>query len=341
MPIYKRAGSPHWWVRISVGGRKTRRTTGTDDRQEAEEFEQRERERLWRLHKLGDRGAVRWKEVAGRWLNESGKRTLDKDRAILAWFSEYLDEEPVSAIDIDAIEALRKYALDDGMAQATVDRYMALLRAILRKCAHEWRYLEFAPKVPMYRPPVKEPRWLRPEEFERLCKELPPHLELAARFAVLTGLRMRSMLSLTWDRIDLRARRAWIPGEQMKAGRSHGVPLSREACRVLRQLKTLNPEGDHVFQWKEKPVDDCNGHAFKDAVDRAKLAPLRWHDLRHTFASWAVQRGVSLHELMQLGGWASYSMVLRYAHLAPDHLAAAAEKVGTFGAQRKKAPARK
>jgi integrase len=62
-------------------------------------------------------------------------------------------------------------------------------------------------------------------------------------------------------------------------------------------------------------------------VKRAKLEPLRWHDLRHTFAAWAVQNGVTLHELMQLGGWASYQMVLRYAHLAPDHLALAAQKV--------------
>jgi len=69
-------------------------------------------------------------------------------------------------------------------------------------------------------------------------------------------------------------------------------------------------------------------------VKAAGLEPLRWHDLRHTFASWAVQSGVTLHELMLLGGWSSYSMVLRYAHLAPDHLAQAAERVGTIGAQR-------
>jgi integrase len=59
----------------------------------------------------------------------------------------------------------------------------------------------------------------------------------------------------------------------------------------------------------------------------AKVDPLRWHDLRHTWASWAVQSGVTLHELMLLGGWRSFPMVLRYAHFAPDHLALAAAKV--------------
>ena len=62
-----------------------------------------------------------------------------------------------------------------------------------------------------------------------------------------------------------------------------------------------------------------------------KESPLRWHDLRHTFASWAVQSGVTLHELMQLGDWKSYAMVLRYGHLAPDQLSKAAEWVAQKG----------
>ncbi|HZC86034.1 MAG TPA: glycoside hydrolase family 3 N-terminal domain-containing protein [Steroidobacteraceae bacterium] len=114
-----------------------------------------------------------------------------------------------------------------------------------------------------------------------------------------------------------------------------GIPLSHAAVKVLRQLRALNPEGNHVFQWNGKPVDDCNGHAFKKAVERAGLAPLRWHDLRHTFASWALQSGVTLPELKELGSWKSYDMVLKYAHLAPDHLALAADKVGTIRAQRR------
>jgi integrase len=195
----------------------------------------------------------------------------------------------------------------------------------------------------MFRPPPPEPRWLTQDEFGRLHNELSTkHLRLAARFAVSSLLRMRSMLSLTWDRIDLRQRRLWIPGTQMKGKRSHGLPLSRESVRILRELKTLNPEGTHVFQWNGRKVDDCNTLAFQEAVIRAKVAPCRWHDLRHTGASWLVQSGVTLQELMEYGGWKSYAMVLRYAHLAPDHLATAAEKVGTLVAQsRSKARKRK
>ena len=64
---------------------------------------------------------------------------------------------------------------------------------------------------------------------------------------------------------------------------------------------------------------------------RAGIKDFRWHDLRHTWASWHVQSGTSLHELQQLGGWSDYDTVLRYAHLSSDHLQKAAERVsGTF-----------
>jgi integrase len=324
MPLYRRARSAHWWVRI---GRKTRRSTGTADRAEAEEFEERLRQRLWRLEKLGDRGAITWKEAAERWLADSA-RPRARDREFLKWLAPSLDQEPVSAVaDPDTLEQLRQDARTDGWAPATIDRMMTTVRAILHKCV-AWRLIETAPAVPMYRPASPEPRWITREQFDRLRKELPPHLKLAASFAVHTMLRMRAMGQLTWDRVDLRQRRAWVPSGQMKGGRTFGFPLSRAVVRILRQLKTMSPKGERVFQFEGRPIDNFNTKAFKKAAERAGLLPLRWHDLRHTGASWAVQHGVTLQELMVLGDWKSYVMVLKYAHLAPSHAAKAAEMVG-------------
>ena len=248
MSIYRRSGSDNWWISVSIAGRKTRRTTGTADRAKAEEFEQRERERLWRLHRLGDRGAIRFIDVAERWLNETQKRTRDKDEMILAWLCGEIGEEAVSSIDRDAIEELRKTALAEGMAPATVDRYMALLRAILRKCEYEWRLLEHAPKVPMYRPKPPEPRWLKPAEFERLLKELPLHLKLAARFAVLTGLRMREMLSLTWDRID------WQSAALGSRHTHESGPLPRDSAKHRRLEDVARTEDAQPGRGARLPV---------------------------------------------------------------------------------------
>ncbi len=335
MPLYRQPKSPYWWVRI---GRHTRKSTGTTDREQAEEFERVLQERLWRLRKLGDRSAVAWADAAKRWLNDSA-RSRRRDREILAWLKPRIGAYPVSAVaDPDALEQLRQDALAEGWSQSTADRVMGTVRAVLHAC-WRWRYLEAAPPVPMYRPPRSEPRWLTQAQFAALCQELPPHLELAARFAVLTLLRMRSMLQLTWDRVDLERGRMWVPGEHMKTGQPIGMPLSREAMRVLRKLRALNPKGTHVFQWNDSPIDDCNTRAFQEAVTRAGVGPLRWHDLRHTGASWAVQNGLELPQLMALGGWRDYRSVLRYAHLAPDHLAEAVELVGRKVAYRR--PAKK
>lgn len=329
MPLYRQPKSPYWWLRLQIAGTKIRRSTGTADRGEAEEFEQSERERLWRLSKLGDRSATPFSEAAARWLIETKKKTKHKDELLIEWFCSQpeLKDAALSSIDIDSIQTLRGMLADEGKAPATVDRYMACFRAILNKCADEWGYLDKAPKIPMNNAHQVEPDWLTRSQFKKLKAELPPHLALAAEFAVLTGLRMRSMLGLTWDRIDLRQRRAWIPGAGMKGKKTLGIPLSGDAAKVLRKLKTLNPKGAHVFQWKEEPIDDCNTAAFQKAVARAGIPKVDWHALRHTFASWAVQGGVSLHELMELGGWKTYASVLRYRHLAPDHLLKAAEKV--------------
>ncbi len=72
---------------------------------------------------------------------------------------------------------------------------------------------------------------------------------------------------------------------------------------------------------------DRVGSGWKRALRRAGITEFRFHDLRHTWASWHVTNGTSLQELMELGGWKSYEMVLRYAHLAPDHLSHAAARI--------------
>lgn len=346
MPLYRRPGSKVLWCRGSVAGVPYRRSTQTTDEGAAEEFEHRERDRLWRLHKLGDKSAVTWRVVAERWLKTTTKRSMDMDIMILESLDPLIGDEPISYLDRDALDQIRSHWLNDGAKErspATVDRYMCLVRSILNACVKEWGYLDKAPAVPMYNAEKREPRWLTKEEWRRLDSELReiPHLRYAVHFAVLTGLRMRAQLSLTWTRVDLENRRIWIPSRQQKAARTHGMPITREAVGILKKLKALNPQGEHVFQWKGQPIDDVNGLSFQEALKRAGIHGANWHTLRHTFASWAVQGGVTLQELMGLGDWSDIRSVLVYAHLAPDHLAAAAAKISTKQAQTKRAKVRK
>ena len=323
MSLYRRPNSPHWWTRFQLDGNEIRLSTGTGNRRDAEEFETVARNRAWRQARLGEKPPFPWTEAATRWLTETRKRSKTRDVSILAWLNHHLSKYDVQAITREMVQELRALKASET-SESTADRHMALLRSILNRCVTEWEVLDSAPKVSMYRPAIEDPRWLTRDEFARLEANLPHHLKAAARLAVLTGLRMRAMLSLTWNHVDLANMRAWVASGEMKAGRSLGVPLTTEAIQVLNGLPK---NGDYLFQWHGQRIDDCNTLAFQKAVKAAEVDPLRWHDLRHTWASWAVQSGVTLHELMLLGGWRSFSMVLRYAHFAPDHLARAAAKV--------------
>lgn len=103
------------------------------------------------------------------------------------------------------------------------------------------------------------------------------------------------------------------------------MPLNGEAVAILQ--KQVGKHRDFVFAFRGRPVEQVSTAAWYKALDRAGIDSFRWHDLRHTWASWHVQSGTPLHVLQELGGWASFSMVQRYAHLAADHLAPWADKM--------------
>jgi integrase len=431
MSIFQPENSPYWYYDLTDRrGKRVKRSTGTKDKVQAQEFHDAEYNRLWTLNKLGDSGAHTFAEAAERWLNETDKRSVDKDRQILAWFCGEIGSDQLSSLNVEGINKLRTLCATveapDGedlpkgrkgkRSKQTVNRYMDVLNAVLHKAGGEWEWLKTKlPTVPMYKfkkNSKKEPRFLTPEEFERLRQQLPQHLALAAEFAVETGLRMRSQLGLTWDRVDLKAQHAWVPSISMKGDGTFGFTLSPGAMDVLRRCKAAYPTGDHVFQYEDakariltemdirrtvrdlkrseervsflrlydellarfgsrgnsgrvraiwrkecgasragllcrpkwtpqpkaplavqrvcRPFDDGNTDAFKAAVVRAGLDPkvVHWHTFRHTFASWAVQAGVPLVELMAMGDWADYRSVFVYAYLDPKkHLAKSAALV--------------
>jgi integrase len=89
----------------------------------------------------------------------------------------------------------------------------------------------------------------------------------------------------------------------------------------------LRKERQIVFSYRGKPVVQVNTKAWYAALERAGIVDFRWHDLRHTWASWHVQSGTPLYALQEMGGWESPEMVRRYAHLSADHLAPYAERL--------------
>ena len=145
-----------------------------------------------------------------------------------------------------------------------------------------------------------------------------------------TGLRQKNVIRLEWDQVDLIRKHALIHADQAKTKKAIPVLLNTGAMNVLQ--RQVGKHKNYVFTYQGQPVNQCNTKAWRHALVRSEIENFRWHDLRHTWASWHVQNGTSLQELQQLGGWSSFEMVLRYAHLSSDHLRSAAERISLLKA---------
>ncbi|MHB1933661.1 MAG: tyrosine-type recombinase/integrase [Leptospirillum sp.] len=309
-----------WWISFTTPqGKRVRYSAQTEDKQQAQEFHDQLKAEAWRQTKLKERPSRIWDEAGVRWLEEkSHKRSLNDDIKMLRWLQTYLRGKKLVEIDRPFIDRLVREKKKSGVTPATVNRMLALVRSILRKCV-EWDWMDSAPVIRLLSEPKRRIRWITRQEAETLLLCLPEHQAELARFALATGLRQGNILSLEWSQIDLARGICWIHPDQAKGGKGIGVPLNHEALSVLRRQAGKHER--RVFVYDGKPISQVNTKAWRKALVKAGIKEFRWHDLRHTWASWHVQGGTPLHVLQELGGWESIEMVRRYAHLAPDHLA--------------------
>ena len=190
----------------------------------------------------------------------------------------------------------------------------------------EWQWIDSIPKVRLLPGEVERDRWLTREEADRLIACCAPHLAAMVRFALATGCRAREIAGLEWNRVDLKRKTAWL--DHTKNGTPRGVPLNHDAISVLEGERGKHPE--FCFTYRGNPVRwELTNTAWKTATAKAGLTDVRFHDLRHTWASWHRQAGTSCDELKDLGGWKSRVMVDRYAKFATENLEFAASRIET------------
>ena len=267
-----------------------------------------------------------WDDAVERWLLEKAhKASLFSDLVIIRWLNTHLSGVALIDIDRDLVDRIKRLKMASGVANSTVNRTLALLRAMLKIAVIDWEWIGSAPKVKLLREPSRRIRYLSMSQAQRLLAELPVHLAEMAAFSLATGLRKRNVTGLCWDQVDEGRKVAWIHPDQSKSRRAIAVPLNDDALRVLAVRRGLHQT--HVFSYRGEVIQQVSTAAWYKALKRAGIEDFRWHDLRHTWASWHVQNGTPLHVLQELGGWESELMVRRYAHLSAAHLAAFADKM--------------
>lgn len=212
---------------------------------------------------------------------------------------------------------------------ATVNRYMAALGHCLTAAVREWGWLEINPMRNVMKPKEGEGRvrFLSDEERERLltaCKESQnPYLYTVVVLALSTGMRQSEIMNLTWDDVDFINQRVIL--NETKNGERRAVHLAGKALELLqalRQRKVRRIDGNLVFPGvhalNRGPASLRT--AWIHARQRADIPDFRFHDLRHSAASYLAMNGASLMDIAAVLGHKTLSMVKRYSHLSETHV---------------------
>jgi integrase len=307
MPVAKRDNGSYQ-VTVCYGGRTYRKTSRHWTFADAKAFE-----RAW-LAKVRDAAAGRQPErliadALERWLTgdvprlRSERQTRNHVRALLP----YIHGRKLSEAG-DVWNEIKEAEVDK--APATVNHKGRILRRITRKAWREWHWLDRPAAIELL-PETPRERFLTLAEVEALAKACPnPETASYVRLAAYTGIRRGHLLRLT---------RHDVQGEFLRLDRSGKT-------RTL-QMVPLHPKVQAIAEALPLKIGDRQiREAWKKAREKTGI-DCRWHDLRHTCASWLAQAGVPLHTIGEFLGHSSPAVTKRYAHLLPSHLADAVRKL--------------
>lgn len=283
------------------------------------------------------------------------KKSEQRQGTQLKWWKERLSAYLLADITPALISEQRDFLLRGITKQgkvrspATVVRYMAALSHVYTIAIKEWGWIEDSPISKVIKP--KEPRgrirFLSDEERPRLlqaCEESRnPYLYLIVVLALSTGMRQGEILNLKWSQVELDNEKGRITLYETKNHEIRPVALASHAFELMRQFRTAkigdrnmkNPEihGRSTAKRDErsspqllfpgtsekKPIDIRS--AWEAALKKAGISDFKFHDLRHSCASYLAMDGASAPEIAAVLGHKTLAMVKRYAHLSDPHTA--------------------
>ena len=325
MRLFKRGKT--WWIDVNYQGRRFRFSLKTTRKAVALQIMQHIQEQIIRGEFQGS-GATApplFEDFLEDYLeyaksNKSPKGfEQDKTAAkhLLKFFQGYrLDQITPEAIEQFKINRLKK------VKPISVNRDLQVLRALLNK-AIAWGYLRENPMkhVKLFKEPPGRVRYLTQEEINRLLNATSGYLYTIVVIALNTGMRKNEILALRWSQIDFEKRLIFL--EKTKNNKRRIIPINNFLYQTLLEWKEQSSGEDRLFHIKDFK------RAWKTALKRAGIENFRFHDLRHTFASYLVMNGVDLRTVAELLGHSSLRMVQRYSHLSDEHMRRAVEQLGT------------
>jgi integrase len=334
----KVAGSEVYWIRFVDGHGKYRREIAGSLTQAKKLLIKRRGEALQqkKLPETLRRRIMSFSEVGEDALaySRAHKRSYRDDESRMVRLKEWFgSREAESLTGTEMEKRLSETAVSEKWAASTFNHYRALLMLIYREARHSEKVSTNPARDIRHRKENNSRvRYLSRSdekgdpskgEFARLRKviaEKYPERLAEFTFSLSTGLRLGSQCGATYDMIDWERNVLDLP--RTKNDDPVHVPLNADALAAIRSLRSWEERKGPIFRNLNKPGRAVlsNDHWFKPALKAAGVTGYKWHDNRHTFASWLVQDGVPLDRVSKLLGHKSLTMTMRYAHLAPNQL---------------------
>lgn len=272
---------------------------------------------------------------------ETHPRHSQQRRMQLAWWSSRLGANFLADITVDKINDCKRelMAMKKGRGSqaptrfkaATVNHYLTALSAVLAYATKELNWLRFNPMQGVKKLELKNARvrFLSKEEREvllKVCHQRHPLLYPLVLLAISTGMRKGELLALRWRDVDFTKQVLRI--EQSKNGDKRSVPLTGRAYDMLKDMhKVHHIHSDLIFARSDGQAAIELKKQWEVAVKEAGIENFRFHDLRHTAATYLLEAGATLPELSAILGHRSIQMVKRYAHLAENHAIVVVERM--------------
>lgn len=278
-------------------------------------------------------------------VNNKLSERLRKERVLRNHLVPVFGNQRLDEITTEQVEALKADLVRQGYKHGSVNGSLAVLSKLMQ-CAEEWGLIERGPRIKaLGTTPVHhlEFEWLREEEVGRLldAARFEPKWFTFMLVALRTGMRKGEIYSLHWSEVDFAARRITVKYSVTKGRltspknkRTRMVPMTEDLGAALRAWRAASTHEVLVFPSRSgRLVNGMNtaNDALRRALERAELRHIRFHDLRHTFASLLVIKGTPLRHIQKLLGHSSISITERYAHLADEHLAEAVNVLEGLG----------
>lgn len=235
----------------------------------------------------------------------------------------------LTAIDAQTIEKFKQARLAK-VEPSTVNRDLQCLRRMFN-LAIFWRHAKESPMrfVRMFREKGGRLRYLTFEEYPRLMTALPEYLRPVLELAVNTGMRQGEFLALTW--VDIDFENGFAAVNEPKNGQPRKVPLNRDALDAFVRWRQGVKSGPVVRDAERQPLPKRTLQwQFRKAIHDAGLVNFRFHDLRHTCASWMAMAGEDPRRIMEVLGHKDIRMTMRYMHLSPNEGKSAVNRLGQF-----------